>query len=105
MDEAQVSLGFVTANGIWYEDCIYSCSLAVKQQWFRQAEQIGWWPVPVRKESGVKDEILLVLQDGTEERCTKIEIPELASTKLAVYYLEFQRLVSEKKQTQKPKKP
>lgn len=96
----KTELGFITANGIWVNGCIYTCSLAVKQQWTKQVEQIGWWPVFIQFKGEMSDQIHLLLQDGSTELCTRIDSRLMSSKNLESYYIEFQRLMKLRKQRQ-----
>jgi hypothetical protein len=97
------NVGIVTPSGIWYDGKIYSCSRAVRQQWFKHAEYVGGWPVSVRnaEEKSETEHIQVILQDGTAVICIRIDhIPPVNASKLESYYVEFQRLVALRKQQQ-----
>lgn len=96
--EEHFDVGIVTSNGIWFDGKVYSCSLAVRQQWFKQAERIGGWPVYVRSNKDLKDQIEVELQDGSCVTCIRIDHIPVNTSKRESYYLEFQRLAALRKQ-------
>ncbi|THF72732.1 hypothetical protein [Cohnella fermenti] len=99
----ELDVGIVTPSGIWYDGKIYSCSLAVRQQWFKHAEFVGGWPVTVRyiEEKNGTDNIQVILQDGSAVVCIRTDhIPPVNASKLESYYVEFQRLAALRKRQQ-----
>lgn len=104
-DNANVDIGIVTPNGIWFKGKIYSCSLAVRQQWFILSEQIGGWPVAVKQQENTCDQIHIYLQDGTTVECSQIDHLPNDSARLMSYYMEFQRLVKLRKELSEKKNP
>ncbi|GIP50018.1 hypothetical protein J53TS2_36090 [Paenibacillus sp. J53TS2] len=95
-----MDIGIVTPSGIWFDGKIYSCSWAVRHQWFKQAELIGGWPVSVRSHEEQTDQIDVILNDGNSVVCIRIDHIPVHTAKLEAYYLEFQRLVTLRKQRQ-----
>lgn len=91
-------IGIVTPGGIWFDGKIYSCSLAIRQQWFKLAEHIGGWPVSVQYQDIITDQIHALLQDGTAVKCIRIDHIPLITAEVEAYYLDFQRLVSIRKE-------
>ncbi|WP_213623672.1 hypothetical protein [Paenibacillus sp. J53TS2] len=100
MEEDKLDIGIVTPSGIWFDGKIYSCSWAVRHQWFKQAELIGGWPVSVRSHEEQTDQIDVILNDGNSVVCIRIDHIPVHTAKLEAYYLEFQRLVTLRKQRQ-----
>lgn len=96
--ESKKDIGIVTPIGIWFDSKIYSCSLAVRQQWFKLAEHIGGWPVPLQYQEGQTDQIHVLLKDGIAVKCIRIDHIPVNSSERDAYYLEFQRLVAIRKQ-------
>ncbi|MBB3111776.1 hypothetical protein FHS18_003844 [Paenibacillus phyllosphaerae] len=99
MDKFEI--GIVTSNGIWFEGKIYSCSLALRQQWYKHAEYIGGWPVSVRRLEN--DRVEVILQDSTTVVCIRVDHIPVDQVTLNSYYVEFQRLAALRKQLQAEK--
>ncbi|MCF2941096.1 hypothetical protein L1N85_22170 [Paenibacillus alkaliterrae] len=100
MEEDKLDIGIVTPSGIWFDGKIYSCSWAVRHQWFKHAEFIGGWPVSIRSHEEKPDQIEVILNDGNSVVCIRIDHIPVNSARLDAYYLEFQRLVTLRKQRQ-----
>lgn len=101
--EDNTDIGIVTPNGIWFKDKIYSCSLAVRQQWFVLSQQIGGWPVAVKHQDNTFEHIHIFLQDGTTVECVQIHHLPYDSTRHMSYYIEFQRLARLRKELSEKK--
>lgn len=86
--------------GIWFDGKIYSCSLAVRQQWFKLAEQIGGWPIALQYQECLTDQIYVQLKEGAPVKCIRIDHIPVNTCERKAYYLEFQRLVAIRKQRQ-----
>lgn len=65
----------VTQFGIKFEGMLYSCDLAVKEQWFERARAFGTWKVPIAYDIRNKaDTINLILDNGKDyEVCHLLE--------------------------------
>lgn len=68
-DQVQLSLlptgeAVVTAQGIRFYGCFYTCPKAVGEHWFERARQRGRWKVPVSYDPRLMDEIHLHDADG-----------------------------------------
>jgi len=64
----------VTYQGIRFQGLIYSCDLAMREQWFVRARERGSWRIPVAYDPRRLDYIYLRLEDkGRLEKCQLIE--------------------------------
>lgn len=54
----------VTENGIFYKDKFYTCSVALREQWFSKAAKVEVWSIPIYFDPTDADYILLQLQNG-----------------------------------------
>ncbi|NRF95821.1 hypothetical protein HQN89_33970 [Paenibacillus frigoriresistens] len=87
-------IGVVTPNGIWFEGMIYSCSLAIKHQWFKISERIGGWPISVEYDKAEPNEIYIKNDEGELIRCFRIDHIQVEATTLGAYQLELRRLIA-----------
>ena len=92
-----MDMGIVIQNGIWFCGNLYTCTLAILENWFERARQVGGWPVAVKSQDD-EDQIVIVLEDGLKINCYRIEFLPCDSTKVRAYYFEFQRLMMVRKE-------
>lgn len=83
----------IRKDGIHFNGCIYSCQLAIKEQWFRSADTIEEWMLPVYFNPNAIDFILLLV-DGSGIFPAYLLNPtsEFDPIKLDAYYAVFNYL-------------
>lgn len=84
--------GVICTKGIIVNDAIYSCSKAIKEQWFLKVLETGTINVVVYLDSKNPSEVFLPLSTGCYLSClciTKSEVPEES---LQIYFDHIERL-------------
>jgi hypothetical protein len=98
MAETKCEKALVTPTGIKYNELYYSCSKAIKHQWFEYAWVNGDWEIKVTIENNDLDRIFLI-DEVTKERevCNIILGQTLNDVKLQRYFNSIKKLKRRKK--------
>lgn len=86
--------GKVTASGILFKGNRYSCSMAIREQWFEKAALKKEWKVKIVYKCGLTGVISLVDGEGELELCYLINARNniYSDVKLQRYFQSIQKL-------------
>lgn len=88
-----IGQAFVRKDGIHFNGCLYSCQLAIKEQWFRDANTVEEWYISVYFDPNKLDFILLLVEGkGIVPAYLLNPNTELDPAKLDAYYAVFNYL-------------
>lgn len=97
----------IRKDGIHFNGCIYSCQLAIKEQWFRDADTVEEWLIFVYFNPNSTDFILLLVDGkGIVPAYLLDPTTEFDPVKLDAYYAVFNYLKDRvRKRARRQRKP
>lgn len=81
----------VTAWGIQFRGCLFTCSIAIRERWFEFAQLLGGWSVKVYFNPSNTNTIFLRIDDEME-RCYSVNSQIFVGSKLERYFQTIQKL-------------
>lgn len=98
LSQASISeVAMVTARGIRFSGCVYSCSKAIREQWFELAHIYGGWEIQVYFNPLNLKVIYLRIDEDEIEQCNSIENQMFTGSKLEKYFHSIQQLKRQRK--------
>ncbi|MGM0881382.1 MAG: hypothetical protein ACQEXQ_10125 [Bacillota bacterium] len=87
----------VTSRGIRFQYVYYSCSMAIREQWFEYARRYGSWKVKIYFNPQNTSVIYLENEGEFEEKALPIQNDMFKGSKLEKYFSSIQYLKRERK--------